>query len=67
MDDVTAKVGDFGLSKQRDMDKYSVYIKKTRVVLSLNGFFFCSFLDSSFDYNIPAQSTVPTPRKMDGD
>ena len=41
-DDLTAKVGDFGLSKQLDMEEYSVYVKQTQVMFI---FWFYSMTD----------------------
>ena len=31
MDDLTAKVGDFGLSKQLDVEQYNCYVQKKEV------------------------------------
>ena len=32
MEDLTAKVGDFGLSKRLDMEKYNCYVQKEEVI-----------------------------------
>ena len=61
-EDLTAKVGDFGLSKQVDMEKYNCYVQKKRVGLSIASKHSLILLQI-----LIFRLTVPPASEMDGD
>ena len=61
-EDLTAKVGDFGLSKQVDMEKYNCYVQKKGVGLSN-----ASKHSLILFQILILRLTVPPASEMDGD
>ena len=54
-EDLTAKVGDFGLSRQLDMEKYNCYVQKKEVCGTRLGLLSsaCNFLELVFQCPLP--------------
>ena len=58
--DLTAKVGDFGLSRQLDMEKYNCYVQKKEVIGILSSILFNCWVSLIIFY------AVPSAAEMDG-